>query len=80
MARLLLFAQAREIAGRSSDSVAGSTVAEVLAAAVAAYGDEFAALLECCRVWVNGDEPPEGLASMVGEADEVAIIPPVSGG
>ncbi len=80
MARLLLFAQAREIAGRSSDDVAGSTVAEVLAAAVASYGDVFATLLECSRVWVNGDEPHDGLATVVGETDEVAIIPPVSGG
>jgi molybdopterin converting factor small subunit len=80
VARLLLFAQAREIAGRSSAELPGATVAEVLGAAVAAYGPELAALLECSRVWVNGDEPIDGPATVVNATDEVAIIPPVSGG
>lgn len=75
---LRLFAQAREAAGTGRDVVDGVTVDEVLAAAQARYGPGFAALLGSCRVWVNGevaagDDP-------VTADDEVAVIPPVSGG
>jgi molybdopterin synthase sulfur carrier subunit len=73
-----LFAQAREAAGTGRDVVAGSTVDDVLAAASARYGEGFARLLTTCRVWVNG-EPALG-ADPVGDDDEVAVLPPVSGG
>jgi molybdopterin converting factor small subunit len=53
-------------------------VADVLALAAARYGDEFVALLPSCKIWVNG-EPAEP-ATEVGPADEVAVLPPVSGG
>ena len=53
-------------------------MAEVLDAAVARYGDEFDAVLPTCAVWVNG-EPSDRLAVVV-DADEVAVLPPVSGG
>ncbi len=78
MATLRLFAQAREAAGRSRDVVDGATVGEVLRAAVARYGEEFAAVLATCRVWVNGDQADPSTA--VGDGDEVAVLPPVSGG
>jgi molybdopterin converting factor small subunit len=52
----------------------------LLAAARAAYGNEFAAVLEVARVWVNGDEPTDGEATVLADGDEVAVIPPVSGG
>ena len=38
----------------------------------------FAALMPTCRIWVNG-EPAEG-GTTVAETDEVAVLPPVSGG
>lgn len=78
MARLLLFAGARDAAGVSSDDVAGATVAEVLAEARRRYGDSFTRLLPTCRVWVNG-EPAED-DQVVAAGDEVAVLPPVSGG
>lgn len=78
MAVLRLFAAAREAAGTDRDHVAGATVAEVLAAARARYGDRFAAVLAASRVWVNGS--PAGEGDAVGEGDEVAVLPPVSGG
>ena len=42
------------------------------------YGHAFAAVLETCRVWVNGEEADPD--TQVNERDEVAILPPVSGG
>jgi molybdopterin converting factor small subunit len=73
-----LFASAREAAGTGRDVVAGATVAEVLGEARRRYGDPFAAVLPSCRVWVNGEPATEGDA--VAEGDEVAVLPPVSGG
>ena len=73
-----LFAQAREAAGTSTDEIPGATVAEVLQGASARFGAHFAEVLPICRVWVNG-EPAEA-GSAVGAGDEVAILPPVSGG
>ncbi|MGH9290041.1 MAG: MoaD/ThiS family protein [Acidimicrobiales bacterium] len=78
MAVLRLFAQAREAAGSARDTVDGATVDEVLAAARARYGMEFAALLPTCRIWLNG-EPAQG-DDPVAVDDEVAVLPPVSGG
>jgi molybdopterin converting factor small subunit len=73
-----LFAAAREAAGTGRDDIAGATVGDVLDAARARYGSAFADVLTTCRVWVNGD--PATLADAVGDADEVAVLPPVSGG
>lgn len=81
--RLLMFATAREAAGRSADSVEvpdGASLDAVLAVAVRRYGDAFADVLEGSGVWVNGDEPPAGGATHVHDGDEVAVLPPVSGG
>lgn len=78
MAVLRLFAAARTAAGTSRDLVPGSTVAEILASAVERYGDEFAAVLPSCAVWLNGD--PAVAEQPVVDADEVAVLPPVSGG
>lgn len=78
MAVLRLFAAARTAAGTSRDLVPGSTVAEILASATTRYGDGFAALLPTCAVWVNGD--PASPDQPIVDSDEVAILPPVSGG
>ena len=78
MAMLRLFASAREAAGTGRDDMPGDTVAEVLSAATVRYGAEFAGLLSTCQVWCNG-EPTEPTAS-VGPDDEIAVLPPVSGG
>ncbi|MDE0607705.1 MAG: MoaD/ThiS family protein [Acidimicrobiaceae bacterium] len=78
MATIRLFASAREAAGRRSDELAGSTVGDVLDAAVAGYGAEFAAVLETCTVWRNGEPTERG--EHVTDSDEIAVLPPVSGG
>jgi molybdopterin converting factor small subunit len=78
MARVRLFASAREAAGTADEVVPGETVDEVLAEAVRRFGDGFARVLPTCKVWVNGEEVPR--AARVGAHDEVAVLPPVSGG
>ena len=78
MAVLRLFASAREAAGTARDEVDAATVGEVLDVARDRFGADFAAVLARCRVWLNG-EPTTAEAS-VGADDEVAVLPPVSGG
>jgi sulfur-carrier protein len=78
MPTLRLFAQAREAAGTGQDEVPGDTVAAVLDAARARYGETFGAVLRHSKVWVNGE--PADADHKVGVDDEVAVLPPVSGG
>lgn len=75
---LLLFAAAREAAGTGREDVDGSTVGEVLAEACARHGELFARVVASSKVWRNGEPAAEDEA--VGPADEVAVLPPVSGG
>jgi MoaD family protein len=80
---LRLFAAAREAAGRGHDEFDPSdapTVDALLAAATTAYGPTFGDVLARSRVWVNGDEPADGRATRLADGDEVAVLPPVSGG
>jgi MoaD family protein len=81
--RLLLFARAREAAGRRDDAVdlfEGATLGDIIAIARERYPPEFGEVLGASRVWVNGDEPASGSATPLSDGDEVAILPPVSGG
>ena len=78
MVTLRLFAQAREAAGTGTVDIEGETVAAVLKAATTRFGPDFAAVVQQCRVWVDG-EPAELETSVVG-SEELALLPPVSGG
>ena len=78
MPTLRLFAAAREAAGTGREVIAGSTVGEVLADARRRYGDGFSSVLARSRVWVNGE--PATDETPIGDVDEVAVLPPVSGG
>ncbi len=78
VATVVMFASARTAAGRGRDEVPGDTVGAVLAAATQRYGPGFGDVLASCRVWVNGE--PASPATAVTAADEVAVLPPVSGG
>jgi MoaD family protein len=78
MATVRLFAAARETAGTGKAQIDGETVGDVLAGAVATFGPSFQTVLANCRVWVNGDPAEPDMP--VSAADEVAILPPVSGG
>lgn len=78
MAVLRLFASAREVAGTGRDVVDGPTVGAVLAEAERRYGDAFTRILAGCQVWCNGE--PASADDRVEIDDEVAVLPPVSGG
>lgn len=78
--RLRLFAAARDAAGRADDELDAETLGVVLTTARAAYGASFADVLAHARVWVNGDDPADGEATLLADGDEVAVLPPVSGG
>ncbi len=78
MTTLRLFATVRVAAGTGKASFSGETVGDVLAAARNEYGPDFAELVPSCRIWVNGQTADE--ATAVTDEDEVALLPPVSGG
>lgn len=78
MAVLRLFASAREAAGTDRATIDAATVGAVLDEAQVRFGERFTAVLERSRVWRNGEPAEPGDA--VGEDDEVAVLPPVSGG
>ena len=78
MVRLRLFASLRETAGTAETTVDGATVGDVLATAVATYGKQFEHQLSHARVWLNGD--PASPEDSVADNDELALLPPVSGG
>ncbi len=78
MPTLRLFARFREIAGTDTVVVEEGTVGEILDRAAVEYGSAFENSLASAGVWVNGD--PVDRSAPVGADDEMAIIPPVSGG
>ena len=78
VAKVRLFASARDAAGTGSDVIDAVDVADVLQTARDRYGDRFSDVLLTCRIWVNGE--PAELDTVVGPDDEVAVLPPVSGG
>jgi molybdopterin converting factor small subunit len=78
LAQLRLFASVREAAGIKQVNIDAPTVAAVISAAETLFGPDFAAQVPSCRVWLNGD-PAVG-SEAVTATDEVALLPPVSGG
>lgn len=78
MATLRLFANLRESAGTDRVSIDASTVGDILNQANERFGASFRDSAQAAGVWVNG-EPAEATTN-IAAADEVALIPPVSGG
>jgi molybdopterin converting factor small subunit len=78
VAQLRLFGPAREAAGDAQAQFPGRNVGEVVAAAEHLFGGDFSRIVALSRIWLNGDDAE--LDASVGDADEIAVIPPVSGG
>jgi molybdopterin converting factor small subunit len=75
---LRFFGPAREVVGVANVEVTSNSVGELVTWATDRFGSEFARIMGRSRVWVNG-EPSEPSRLLV-DGDEVAILPPVSGG
>ena len=75
---LRLFGPARVRAGTGSVEIPGSSVAEVIDEATRRFGPSFAEVVDVSRLWVNGIAA--GRDRILTECDEVAVLPPVSGG
>ncbi|HET9250459.1 MAG TPA: MoaD/ThiS family protein [Actinomycetota bacterium] len=73
-----LFAALRELAGAARVEAEGATVGELVEALSGRYGERFAGIAAVGSVVVDGEraEPATELA----EGQEVALLPPVSGG
>lgn len=78
MAILRLFASAREAAGTGRVEIDAPTVGALIDEAVRRFGPGLGELLPSCQIWCNGD--PAVASDPVVAGDEVAILPPVSGG
>jgi len=78
VARLRLFGPAREAAGLASVSVPGASVSAVIAAAEEKFGEGFSQVIAVSNIWLNGEDVAPD--APVNDDDEVAVIPPVSGG
>jgi molybdopterin synthase sulfur carrier subunit len=73
-----MFGAAREAAGTGVDVIDGATVAEVLVEAERRFGDGFSSVLATSQIWLNGLETER--SRPVVPDDEVAVLPPFSGG
>ncbi len=73
-----LFAALRELAGASRLDASGRTVGEIVDGLSALNGERFGQIAAVSSFVVNGDRATRDTA--VAEGDEVAILPPVSGG
>jgi len=76
--RVRLFAALREEAGARVVEAEGRTAGEVADALALRYGQRFAKIASVGQVVVNGERATRDTA--LTEGDEVALLPPVSGG
>jgi MoaE-MoaD fusion protein len=73
-----LFAALREIAGDAHVEATGKTVGDVVEDLSVRYGDRFAKIAAVGSFVVNGERATR--ETLIAEGDEVALLPPVSGG
>lgn len=78
MVRVRLFAALREQAGETHVEAEGRTVGDVVDALTARYGDRFGSIVAVGSYVVNGDRASR--ETPIADGDEVALLPPVSGG
>ena len=78
MVKVRLFAEAAEIAGDRVLDVEATSLEVVSNYLKQEYGKSMVEVLQTSQVWVNGQ--PQIETDLITSTDEVAIIPPVSGG
>ena len=75
---LRMFAGARQAAGMASTPIDATSVRDAISQAVDRFGPDFERVVIASRIWLNG-EAVEG-DEAVADGDEIAVLPPVSGG
>jgi molybdopterin converting factor small subunit len=78
MAQMLFFGPAKSISKTSRIEISAQDIREALDVVINLYGPELEKLISCSRVWLNGIEVD--WSTQVTQSDEIAIIPPTSGG
>ena len=78
MPTLRLFAAVREAAGTRTAEFQGATVGDIIDSAIAEFGADFAALVPYCSVLL-GNEPADRSTLVISD-EEIALLPPFSGG
>jgi MoaD family protein len=73
-----LFAALRELAGTGSLEASGRTAGDVADGLACRFGERFTKIAAVSTFVVNGERADRG--TPVADGDEVAILPPVSGG
>ena len=76
--KVRLFAALRELAGASEVEAEGSTAGDLSDALSERFGERFAQIAAVGSLVVNGERASRTTAVTAG--DEVALLPPVSGG
>jgi MoaD family protein len=78
MVKVRLFAALRELAGSSRLEEEGRTAGEVVDALATRYGERFEKIAAVGSLVVNGERATR--ATVLADGDELAVLPPVSGG
>jgi molybdopterin converting factor small subunit len=76
--KVRLFASLREIAGSQTVDAEATTVEGLLAELAERFGPEFGRIAAAGAVVVDGE--PAAVSDRLGDENEVAVLPPVSGG
>jgi MoaD family protein len=76
--RVRLFAALREQAGAARVEAEGRTVGDVVDALTGRYGERFGSIAAVGSYVVNGERASR--ETLIADGDEVALLPPVSGG
>ena len=76
--RVRLFASLRELAGSSEIDVEATDVSGLLGSLSERFGPRFDRIMLAGSVVVNGERA--GADRRIGPTDQVALLPPVSGG
>jgi MoaD family protein len=76
--KVRLFAVLRELAGASEVDAEGSSVGEVIDDLASRYGERFASIVDAGSVVVDGERSSK--EHLLGAGEEIALLPPVSGG
>lgn len=78
MVKVRLFAALRELAGSPQVEAEGRTAGDVVDILSSRYGERFAQIAAVGSLVVNGERAARSTPLTAG--DEVALLPPVSGG